>query len=172
MVLILEITVCYWTIVFPFFVAGPEWVKPEPPPDLTKGYAHFTKNAATIEFERKKKITDLIILGFAHSVPCIIVTIDLTLSAIQFYSRHFFVIFTIGIMYLGYHLLQTFIWRGPMLAPIYPSHDWYNYPLRSTLLTVACLVIFCLLYLMLVKVSQIKIGKRFPQGQVVRIPLI
>ena len=29
-VLICEITICYWTIVFPFLLSGPQWQSPDP----------------------------------------------------------------------------------------------------------------------------------------------
>lgn len=108
-------------------------------------------------------------LGVAHSVPFFVFLIDLNLGSIQFYMRHLAITFPCGVAYLGWHLIQTFSLRGPTKLPIYPSHDWYNFTLRSSLLTVACLVIFLLLYLMLVKVSQYKINRKFVDGQVVTL---
>ncbi len=70
-------------------------------------------------------------------------------------------------MYLGYHFIQTFVLRGPTKEPIYPSLDWYNKPLMASLLTVSVLIVYVLLCLLMVKISHVKIRKRFPDGQVV-----
>ena len=59
--------------------------------------------------------------------------------------------------------------RGEQEAPIYPSHDWYNQPVQSSLLAVACLVLLCVFFFMLVKVGDYKINKKFKDGQVISL---
>ena len=105
-------------------------------------------------------------LALAHLLPFIAVVIDLSFSSVQFYLRHMVIFFIFGLMYLGYHFIQTFILRGPSKEPIYPSMDWYQKPLMASLLTVSLLIVYVCLCLLMIKVSQIKIRKRFPDGQV------
>ena len=70
---ILEITVCYWFLVFPFFVWGPEWPDPYPDPHAME------PNAATVKREKAILLT---YLAFAHSIPAAVVLVDLRWSAI------------------------------------------------------------------------------------------
>lgn len=119
------------------------------------------------ELLRKRKIriiTTLIAIGFAHLLPFSAVVTDFRKSSVRFYARHFILIFIFSILYICYHLFQTFYLRGPYEDPIYPSHDWRRHPTRSTLLTVLCLIILGLIYSRLVKFSAFKIKTRFPDG--------
>lgn len=144
-VMIFEITACFWLIVFPFMVT-------EEPKD-----AHIPYNDALLHKRKIRIITTFIVIGIAHILPCTAVAIDFRNSSVRFYGRHFILILTFAIMYLTYHLFQTFYLRGPNEDPIYPSHDWRKHPVRSSLLSVLCLIILGAIYYALVKITSSRI---------------
>lgn len=153
-VMICEITACFWLIVFPFMVT-------EEPKDKDVPYND--------ELLRKRKIRIIvtyIAISFAHVLPFCAIAVDFRKSAFKFYTRHIYLVFAFALLYISYHLFQTFCLRGPDEEPIYPSHDWYNHPIRSILLTVLCFVILWLIFNILVRLSDHKIKKAFPDGQV------
>jgi len=152
--MIFEITTCFWLVVFPFMVT-------EEPKD-----AHVPYNDELLRKRKIRIISTFIAIGFAHFLPFTAVAFDFKRSSVRFYGRHFILIFIFSILYLSYHLFQTFYLRGQNEEPIYPSHDWRGHPTRSTLLTVLCLMILGLIYRVLVKISDSKIKTRFPDGQV------
>ena len=151
-VMIFEITACFWLVVFPFMVT-------EEPKD-----AHVPYNDELLRKRKIRIITTFIAIGFAHLLPFIAVVTDFRRSAVKFYAKHFLLIFIFSILYLSYHLFQTFYLRGPNEEPIYPSHDWRHHPVRSSLLTILCLLILSLIYQLLVRVSEMKIRNQFPGG--------
>jgi hypothetical protein len=151
-VMIFEITACFWLVVFPFMVT-------EEPKD-----AHVPYNDELLRKRKIRIITTFIAIGFAHLLPFTAVVTDFRRSAFKFYAKHFLLIFIFSILYLSYHLFQTFYLRGPNEEPIYPSHDWRHHPVRSSLLTILCLLILSLIYQLLVRVSEMKIRNQFPGG--------
>jgi hypothetical protein len=151
-VMIFEITTCFWLIVFPFMVT-------EEPKD-----ANIPYNDELLRKRKIRIISTFIAIGFAHLLPFTAVVTDFRRSSVRFYGRHFILIFIFSIMYLAYHLFQTFYLRGPNEEPIYPSHDWRNHPVRSSLLTVVALLMLGIIFRVLVKLSAKKITTRFPDG--------
>ena len=137
--MILEITFGYWVVVYPVMVR-----------------IKYVKNAV-----------GWLSLSVAHLLPFLGVLIDLCFSSFQFYLRHVVVYFIFGLMYLGYHLFQTFYIRGPDKEPIYPAMNWYHKPLMASLLSVFMVFVYLVICLLLVKFSHIKIRRRFPGGQVI-----
>jgi hypothetical protein len=135
----MEITFGFWFVVFPVMV-----------------HVNYVKNA-----------TAWAALALAHLIPISIVAVDLYLSSFQFYLRHVIVYFFFGLMYLGYYFIQSFIMLGPGKDPIYPSMDWYKKPTMASLLIAALLIVYLGFCLLMVKVSHIKIRRRFPDGQVI-----
>ena len=116
---ILEITLCYWLIVFPFFVWGPEWPDPNPKSSVKK----------SPQVLRQEKAVLLTFLALAHTIPALVILVDLRWSAIQFYPKHFWLLLIFAIAYICYFLVQEFVERGYTERPIYPSHDWHNHPI-------------------------------------------
>ena len=152
-VIVWEITFCFWVVVFPFFLFGPVWLDSEGRPENSQPP---TVNQTVVKYLQ---------LSLAHSMPFTGITMDLYLSSIQIYPAHLVPIQLVAVLYLVYHLLQTFLLRGRDTPPIYPSHDWYTYPLRSALLASVCLFAIPCLFWVLFYISKRKIEARFPNGQ-------
>ena len=108
-----------------------------------------------------KKVKQLVGIGFAHVIPCVLIVTDLSMSSIPFYPRHFIIFAFFGLLYIGYLLLQSYIVRGADKPPVYPSHDWHNYPLRSSLFTVAAFAIYTVAFFVLVWVSDRKLRRHY-----------
>lgn len=90
MLMIFEITCCFWLIVFPFMVI-----------DSRKDEESAKRNM-TDEYQRKrlKRIIGTFIgIGVAHSLPFLAVIIDFYHSSVYFYLRHFILIFLFAILY-------------------------------------------------------------------------
>lgn len=122
-------------------------------------------NQDYLKQKRLNEAVTLTAIGAAHFFPCLLVAIDLRSSSIKFYRRHLVLIILLAALYLAYHLFQTFYLLGPTKSPIYPSHDWYNNPVRSSVLTAVSFAILVLIFQGLVCYTERKISAKFPGGQ-------
>jgi hypothetical protein len=177
------ITVGFWTIVFPYMAFGSPWQDPSPAAVFAreklyeqiaemKANGTFTSNSTIAEGaatgEQASSVLAMIKywapLSAGHTLPFIAVNVDVSMSAIMFYPNHVWITLTTSVLYLCYHMFKVFVINGPYVAPIYPSLDWYQEPILSSIYTAIMFGYLLFAFGLYLWISRKKIMRKYSGG--------
>jgi hypothetical protein len=106
----------------------------------------------------KNALTEVII-GLMHIVPFGFMSGEFAMNGINFYWRHYLIFVSLSIGYLGVNLLQSFLSKDK--SAIYPCLDWHRRPDIASAVVVAFLIVECLVFWLLIKLTSIKLARNF-----------
>ena len=158
LVLAVVITIGFWTVVLPFEASDHVWLPP------LENYGPEQSKQVIINWTSRKEINrrNLPLICIAHILPQLVQIVDFCfVSAIKINPKHLPGILVCSLLYFAVYMYQTFWVFGRNQPPIYPSHDWYNYPKRAVVLTIIIFGTLVSVFMLLVRYSRWRVQTVF-----------